>query len=108
MRQRGFITVLGEPAMRAICLLVATFAVLVALVGGANAAEPVDLLLVLASDVSQSVDAAKFKIQRDGYIAAISDPRVIEVIRSGPHGRVAICFVEWSGTSSRGSLSIGR
>ena len=69
----------------------------IALVGAAIAAEPVDLLLVLASDVSHSIDTAKFKLQRDGYIAALSDPRVIEVIRSGPHGRIAICFVEWSG-----------
>ena len=83
--------------MRAICLLVATFAGFTALVGAAIAAEPVDLLLVLASDVSHSIDNAKFKLQRDGYMAALSDPRVIEVIRSGPHGRIAICFVEWSG-----------
>jgi hypothetical protein len=70
-------------------------------VSAAIAAEPVDLLLVLASDVSRSVDAAKFKLQRDGYIAAISSPRVIEAIRSGPHGRIALCFVEWSGIGAQ-------
>lgn len=63
----------------------------------AVAAEAVDLLLVLAADVSRSVDGPKFQLQRDGYAAAITDPRVIEAIRSGPRGRVAICFVEWSG-----------
>jgi hypothetical protein len=83
--------------MRAICLLMGALVASIALVGAAIAAEPVDLLLVLASDVSHSIDTAKFKLQRDGYIAALSDPRVIEVIRSGPHGRIAICFVEWSG-----------
>ncbi|MBV8575199.1 MAG: DUF1194 domain-containing protein [Acetobacteraceae bacterium] len=67
----------------------------------AFAAEQVDLLLVLASDVSRSVDAAKFKLQRDGYVAAISNPRVIEAIQSGPHGRIAICFVEWSGVGAQ-------
>ena len=51
----------------------------------ARAAEPVDLLLVLASDVSRSVDHAKFQLQREGYAAAISDPRVLEAINSGPH-----------------------
>ena len=94
MRRRAFIAGLGGAAAWPV---VATFAAFVALVGGAIAAEPVDLLLVLASDVSHSVDDAKFKLQRDGYVAAISDSRVIEVIRSGPHGRIAICFVEWSG-----------
>jgi hypothetical protein len=69
--------------------------------GPAIAAEQVDLLLVLASDVSRSVDAAKFKLQRDGYVAAISNPRVIEAIQSGPHGRIAICFVEWSGVGAQ-------
>ena len=70
-------------------------------VGPAVAAEQVDLLLVLASDVSRSVDAAKFKLQRDGYVAAISNPRVIEAIKSGPHGRIAICFIEWSGVGAQ-------
>ena len=66
-----------------------------------RAAEPVDLLLVLASDVSRSVDTRKFQLQREGYAAALSNPKVIEAIRSGPHGRIAICFVEWSGVTSQ-------
>src|SRR5216684_73491 len=63
----------------------------------ARAAEEVDLLLVLSSDVSRSVDARKFKLQRDGYAAAIVNPRVIQAIRSGALGKIAISFVEWSG-----------
>src|SRR5262249_41360786 len=63
----------------------------------AAAAEQVDLLLVLASDVSRSVDHPKFLLQREGYATAISDQHVLEAIKSGPHQRVAICFVEWSG-----------
>jgi hypothetical protein len=63
----------------------------------AGAAEPVDLLLVLSSDVSRSVDHPKFLLQREGYAAAISDLQVIDAIKSGPHQRIAICFVEWSG-----------
>ena len=42
-----------------------------------RAAEQVDLLLVLASDVSRSVDTRKFQLQREGYAAALSNPRVI-------------------------------
>jgi uncharacterized protein DUF1194 len=63
----------------------------------AQAAEPVDLLLVLASDVSRSVDHPKFLLQRDGYAAAVSNRQVLDSIKSGPNGKIAICFVEWSG-----------
>jgi hypothetical protein len=62
-----------------------------------TAAEPTDLLLVLAADVSRSVDYQKFQLQREGYAAAMADPRVLDAIRSGPHGRIAVAFVEWSG-----------
>jgi hypothetical protein len=65
------------------------------------AAEPVDLLLVLAADVSRSVDARKFQLQREGYAAALADPRVLDAIKSGPNRRIAICLVEWSGTASQ-------
>jgi hypothetical protein len=67
----------------------------------ALAGEPVDLLLVLAADVSRSVDQPKFQLQREGYAAAISDPRVLKAITSGPHQRIALCFVEWSGAGAQ-------
>src|SRR5438270_7903047 len=76
--------------------------------GAAGAAEQIDLLLVLASDVSRSVDTRKFQLQREGYAAALSNPRVVEAIKSGPHGRIAICFVEWSGATSQKLVKIGR
>src|SRR5215471_17884411 len=63
----------------------------------ANAAEEVDLLLVLAVDVSRSVDHPKFLLQREGYAAAVTNPQVVDAIKSGPHGKIALCFVEWSG-----------
>ena len=67
----------------------------------ARAAEQVDLLLVLASDVSRSVDQPKFKLQRDGYAAALADKRVLSAISSGRHQRIAVCFVEWSGAGAQ-------
>jgi hypothetical protein len=66
-----------------------------------RASEPVDLLLVLAADVSRSVDHAKFQLQREGYAAAIADKRVLEAITSGRHRRIAVCFIEWSGASAQ-------
>jgi hypothetical protein len=69
--------------------------------GPAAAAERVDLLLVLAADVSRSVDDGKFRLQRSGYAAALENRRVLDAIRSGAHRRIAICFVEWSGVVSQ-------
>lgn len=67
----------------------------------AQAAERVDLILALAADVSRSVDATKFHLQREGYAQAMTNPQVIEAIRSGATGRIAVCFIEWSGVSSQ-------
>src|SRR6478736_5824735 len=67
----------------------------------AIAAEPVDLLLVLAADVSRSVDSQKFQLQREGYAAAMANPRVVDAIRSGRHGRIGVLFLEWSGFGSQ-------
>jgi hypothetical protein len=67
----------------------------------AIAGDDVDLLLVLAADVSRSIDAAKFQLQRDGYAAAISDSRVLDTIKSGHAGRIGLTFVEWSGVGAQ-------
>lgn len=61
-----------------------------------RAAEPVDLLLVLAADVSRSVTEPKFQLQREGTAAAISDPTVLQAITAGPNKRIAVCYVEWA------------
>ncbi|HVZ51938.1 MAG TPA: DUF1194 domain-containing protein [Pseudolabrys sp.] len=79
----------------ACCFTLLAFAI--ATLPAARAAEQVDLLLVLAADVSRSVDAQKFQLQREGYAAAISDKRVLEAIRSGRLGRIGVLFMEWSG-----------
>jgi hypothetical protein len=70
-------------------------------VAPARAAEPVDLLLVLAADVSRSVDSQKFQLQRDGYAAALINPRVLDAIRAGRHGRIGVLFLEWSGLGNQ-------
>ncbi len=69
----------------------------------ALAAEAVDLLLVLAADVSRSIDQPKFQLQREGYAAAISNPRVLDAIASGPNRRIAICFRRMVGRRQRRS-----
>lgn len=66
-----------------------------------RAAEPVDMLLVLAADVSRSVDQPKFQLQREGYAAAITDRRVLDAISAGRHRRIAVLYMEWSGLGSQ-------
>src|SRR5919109_1203660 len=83
--------------IRLVRRLVALAAVVSAALTTAHGTEQVDLLLVLSADVSRSVDNPKFLLQREGYAAAISDPHVLDSVRSGPHQRIALCFVEWSG-----------
>jgi hypothetical protein len=82
--------------MRMVCCL-ALSALILAQVARARAEEDVDLLLVLAVDVSRSIDQPKFLLQRDGYAAAVSNRAVLEAIRSGPHQKIGLEFVEWSG-----------
>ncbi|HZB94137.1 MAG TPA: DUF1194 domain-containing protein [Stellaceae bacterium] len=76
----------------------ACFLAILLCVGVAKAgAETVDVAVVFAADVSRSVDDDEFKLQRQGYAAAVTDPGVLKAIAAGVHGAIAICFIEWSG-----------
>ena len=79
------------------CCLAAGAILSLAFVGSALAQALVDLELVLAVDVSLSMDLDEQRLQRDGYIAALRDPEVHEAITSGPHGRIAVTYMEWAG-----------
>jgi hypothetical protein len=78
-------------------------AALAALLGSAEAGAqtPVDVELVLAVDMSQSMDAGEHALQRSGYLAALVHPDVLRAIQSGIHGKVAIAYVEWGGPLSQ-------
>ncbi len=69
--------------------------------GGGARAETVDLLLVLAADVSRSIDDDEFNLQRKGYANAITDPEVLSAIIGGKHHAIAVTFVEWSGADEQ-------
>src|SRR4030095_12332430 len=64
----------------------------------ARAETPVDLQLVLAVDVSRSIDEVEAELQRRGYIEALTNDRVLDAILSGEHKRIAVCYTEWAGT----------
>ncbi|KAB2920835.1 MAG: DUF1194 domain-containing protein [Hyphomicrobiaceae bacterium] len=79
-----------------------------ALVGGpaflppaASAQAPVDLELVIAVDVSLSMDIDEQRVQRDGYVAAFRDREIHRAITSGAHGRIAVIYMEWAGPPSQ-------
>lgn len=60
-----------------------------------HAAREVDLELVLLADASLSIDDAEIRFQREGYATALTHPQVLNAIRRGLLGRIAITFVEW-------------
>src|SRR5438552_10190302 len=61
-----------------------------------KAAEMVDLLLVLAADVSSSMNPKHFALQRKGYSDALTSSAVLNAVSLGNHRRIAVLFVEWS------------
>ena len=59
---------------------------------------PVDVELVLAVDVSYSMDPDEQALQREGYIAAITSREFLQALRQGMHGKVAMIYFEWAGS----------
>jgi hypothetical protein len=62
----------------------------------AQTKQKVDVVLVLAADVSKSIDEEKFRLQREGYATAIESLSFVRVATNGAYGRIAVIFVEWS------------
>src|SRR5688572_9519545 len=86
--------------MRTLSVTVAVVALFTAASGSAPAAPPrnyVDLQLILAVDVSRSMDDNEQRVQRDGYVAAFRSDELHRAIASVPYGRIAVTYVEWSG-----------
>ena len=63
----------------------------------ARALEHVDLALVLVSDVSRSIDDIEFELEKQGYVTALTDPRVLNAIHNGALGAIALAYVEFAG-----------
>lgn len=59
----------------------------------------VDVALVLAVDVSTSMDPDEQDLQRRGYVEAFRSPLVHQAIRTGMLGRIAVTYVEWAGAA---------
>ena len=77
-------------------LFVPFLAAVIAAAPAARAAENVDLALVLVTDVSRSIDDSEFKLEKDGYATAFTSKEVIEAIRGGSIGAIAVAYVEFA------------
>ena len=66
------------------------------LLGGPAAAQPVDVALVMAIDVSESVDAGEYTLQHDGIARAFEDPQLAAAITAGRRGAIEVAVLEWS------------
>lgn len=84
---------------------VAGFAVAAASLAGAGvprladivpAAVRVDVELVLAVDVSYSMDPEEQALQREGYVRALGSKEFMQALREGPNGKIAVTYIEWS------------
>jgi Protein of unknown function (DUF1194) len=65
----------------------------------AGGKEEVDVELVLAVDVSYSMDLEEQQLQREGYIRALTSPDVLKAIRQGQVGKIAVTYFEWAGAT---------
>ena len=75
------------------------FLALLLLTRPALAAEPVDVALVLVTDVSRSIDDSEYDLEKRGTGNAFTDPRVITAIAHGALGRIAVAYIEFAGSS---------
>jgi hypothetical protein len=62
-----------------------------------QAQEQVDVEIILAVDVSLSMSPTELEIQRRGYAEALQHPTVLNAIRDGVYGRIALAYFEWAG-----------
>jgi Protein of unknown function (DUF1194) len=57
----------------------------------------VDVELVLAVDISYSMDLDELALQREGYVEALTSAEFLNALKHGMHGRIAVSYVEWAG-----------
>jgi hypothetical protein len=62
---------------------------------------PVDVELVIAVDISYSMDPDEQALQREGYVQALTSREFLRALREGPNGKIAVTYVEWAGVHDR-------
>src|SRR5215218_9875396 len=66
-----------------------------------DAAVPVDVELILAVDVSYSMDMDELAIQREGYAQAIVSKEFLQALKTGPNGKISVTYFEWAASSDQ-------
>jgi Protein of unknown function (DUF1194) len=67
-----------------------------------DASKPtVDVELILAVDVSYSMDMDELAIQREGYAQAIVSKEFLQALKSGPNGKISVTYFEWAASSDQ-------
>jgi hypothetical protein len=69
--------------------------------GGGQQTTTVDVELVLAVDISYSMDPDELTLQREGYVKALTSTEFLNALRQGIHGKVAVTYFEWAGASEQ-------
>ena len=67
----------------------------------AAAAANVDVELVIAVDVSYSMDPDEQALQREGYITGLTSPEFLNALHQGAHGKIAVTYFEWAGANDQ-------
>jgi Protein of unknown function (DUF1194) len=66
-----------------------------------EATPSVDVELILAVDVSYSMDLDELAIQREGYAQAIVSKEFLQALKAGPNGKIAVTYFEWAASSDQ-------
>ena len=61
----------------------------------------VDIELIIAVDVSYSMDLDELAVQREGYAQAIVSKEFLQALKNGPNSKVAVTYFEWSASSDQ-------
>ena len=97
MGRPGLYSAIASVLTVAAVVLAASAAPLPRLADKSPSAIPVDVELVIAVDVSYSMDPEEQALQREGYVQALTSREFMQALREGAHGKIAITYFEWAG-----------
>src|SRR6185312_3798964 len=61
----------------------------------------VDVELIFAIDISYSMDYDELRLQREGYVEALTSPEFLSALQQGTNGKVAVTLIEWAGENDQ-------
>src|SRR5664279_1794783 len=97
MGRQGFYSAIASVLTAAGLALAASAAPNIRFADKSPSAIPVDVELVIAVDVSYSMDPDEQALQREGYIQALTSREFMQALREGANGKIAITYFEWAG-----------